>query len=376
MHIHTIIAMAHAATAVLFRPAEWDHQSQVIMAWPSAENDAYNDAPDDLRLATKDVSAIVEAVALFEPVTLLVTPDRASEATQRFKKNLTNVKILPVEDYPKLDLWMRDMAPTFVFSYENNNSKAELFGVDFNFNGWGNKYPVGQRLSLATITLDDMKIPRMCSSVVTEGGSLEVDGEGTLLLTESSVLNDNRNPCQSREDLEAEFSRTLGVKKFIWIPGRKGLELTDGHIDGLARFVAPGHVVISKPSQLDDDVWTKIYQEAYAILKQATDAKGRSLKITEIIEADMNSIGLGKKELEDINNGKEDAPALTYVNYLLVNGGVIFPQFGDKKADAAALSVIRDLYKDRDVEPVFIGELPFLGGGIHCSTQEVPAAAK
>ncbi|KAJ4155082.1 hypothetical protein LMH87_000347 [Akanthomyces muscarius] len=220
-----------------------------------------------------------------------------------------------------------------------------------------------------------MEIPRVCSSLVTEGGSLEVDGEGTLLITESSVLNDNRNPGQSRQDIEAELARTLGIKKFIWIPGRKGLEITDGHIDGIARFMAPGHVLLSRPSELDDSVWTRIYEEAYDVLRNSTDAKGRKLQITEITEADMNHIGLDEEELDDINAGKEDAPALTYVNYLLVNDGIIFPQFGDNKADAAALKVIRSLYKDRDVEPVYIQELPFLGGGIHCSTQEVPDPA-
>lgn len=374
MLLRNTIAMAHVATAALLRPAEWDRQSRVLMAWPSAQNDAYKGASHDLKLATKDVSLVAEAVALFEPVTLLVTPDRVSEANSRFAKNSTNIKILPVDSYPKLDLWMRDMAPTFVFDVDDKGSK-QLLGVDFNFNGWGNRYPVGQCLSLAAINLAEMEIPRVCSSLVTEGGSLEVDGEGTLLITESSVLNDNRNPGQSRQDIEAELARTLGIKKFIWIPGRKGLEITDGHIDGIARFVAPGHVLLSRPSELDDSVWTRIYEEAYDVLRNSTDAKGRKLQITEITEADMNHIGLDEEELDDINAGKEDAPALTYVNYLLVNDGIIFPQFGDKKADAAALKVIRSLYKDRDVEPVYIQELPFLGGGIHCSTQEVPDPA-
>ncbi|KAJ6438988.1 NADPH-dependent 1-acyldihydroxyacetone phosphate reductase [Purpureocillium lavendulum] len=365
--------MAHVATAAFFRPGEWGRQSRVIVAWPSAQNDAYKADADDLKSATKDVSTIAEAVALFEPVTVLVTPDRVAEAEKRFKKNSTNIKIKPVEGYPKLDLWMRDMAPTFVVNDDDNN--ARLYGVDFNFNGWGGKYPVDQCVSLAAMIIDDMKIPGVPSSIVTEGGSLEVDGEGTILLTESSILNDNRNPGKNRQAVEAELRRALGVEKFLWIPGRKGLEVTDGHIDGIARFVAPGHVILSRPSELDDSVWTRIYREAYDILYNATDAQGRHIEITEMVEADMYSIGIDKKMLKDIESGKEDSPALTYVNYLLVNDGVIFPQFGDKKADAAALKVIRSIYKNREVEPVYIGELPFLGGGIHCSTQEVPIPA-
>ncbi|KAJ4155081.1 hypothetical protein LMH87_000346 [Akanthomyces muscarius] len=134
MLLRNTIAMAHAATAALLRPAEWDRQSRVLMAWPSAQNDAYKGASHDLKLATKDVSLVAEAVALFEPVTLLVTPDRVSEANSRFAKNSTNIKILPVDSYPKLDLWMRDMAPTFVFDVDDKGSK-QLLGVDFNFNG-------------------------------------------------------------------------------------------------------------------------------------------------------------------------------------------------------------------------------------------------
>ncbi|EGX88547.1 Agmatine deiminase [Cordyceps militaris CM01] len=341
------------------------------MAWPSSQNDAYQGAAHDLHRATEDVSLIAEAVALFEPVTVLVTPDRAAAAKQRFSRNPTSIKVQPVEGYPKLDLWMRDMAPTFVL--DTNGSAKTLVGVDYNFNGWGGKYPVGQGLSLAAISLAGMGVPRACTALVAEGGSLEVDGEGTLLLTESSVLNANRNPGLGRAEVEAELRRTLGVRKILWVPGRRGLEVTDGHIDGIARFVAPGHVLLSRPSALDGSVWTAIYKEAYDVLRNATDARGRRLQITEIVEADMNAVGLSKKEIDAINAGREDSPALTYVNYLLVNGGVIFPQFGDDKADAAALSIIRGLYKDRDVETVLARELPFLGGGIHCSTQEVPS---
>lgn len=368
MRFGTLI-MAHAAHAAFYRPAEWDRHSHVIMAWPSAENDAY-ESSSDLKAAIKDVSAVADAVSLFEPVTLLVTPDRVKEAEKRFKRTDNKVTVMPIEGYPKLDLWMRDMAPTYVVNDDDND--ARLYGVDYNFNGWGGKYPTGTCNSLASMILYEQKKPRVDTWIVGEGGSFEVDGEGTLLVTRSSILNDNRNPGRSQKDVDDELKRTLGVEKIIWIPGRKDLEVTDSHIDGLARFVAPGKIVLGRPSELDDSVWTTIYNEAYGILYNATDAKGRRFEITEMVEADMYNIGLGKKELKDIESGKEDPPALNYVNYLLVNDGVIFPQFGDKKADAAALKVIKGLYKDREVEPVYLGELAFLGGGIHCSTQEVP----
>lgn len=358
------VIMAHLAAATFTRPAEWDRTSRVLMAWPSAQNKAYEDR-EDLRAAIKDVSAIADAIALFEPVTVYVTPDKVREAQDRFNKS-KKIEVRPVEGYKNLDLWMRDMAPTFV------NNGGKLNGVDYNFNGWGGKWPVQSNRSLASIIADGMNVPRVETWLVAEGGSLETDGDGTVLVTESSVINDNRNKHRTKCEIEGEIMRTLGATKVIWVPGRKGLDVTDSHIDGLVRFIAPGKVLLSQPSQLDSSVWTKIYQEAKDILSTATDAKGRKLHIVEIKEADMYKIGLDKKTLKDIESGDEDAPSLTYVNYLLVNDGVIFPQFGDKKADEAARRVIEDVYRDREIERVWIEEIPMLGGGIHCSTQEVP----
>lgn len=370
MLLKTII-MAHSAAAAFFRPAEWDRHSGVIMAWPAAANDAYLDDKDGLKGVTKDISKIVEAVALFEPVTLVVVPERLKEAESKFKRT-KNVTLLPVDGYAKLDLWMRDMAPTFVVN--DDDKDAKLHAVDYNFNGWGNKYPTGTNNSLAGIIASKKNVPVVRSSLVTEGGSLEVDGDGTLLITESSVLIDNRNPCSNKTQIEEELYRTLGVDKIIWLPGRRNLEVTDGHVDGLVRFIAPGKVLLSRPSSTSDsgDVWAQVYQEAYDILASTTDARGRRFQITEVVEADIDELDIDGHTRKDIESGKEDYPSLTYVNYLVVNDGVIFPQFGDKKADKAALKVMEDLYPGREVEPVYIYELPFYGGGIHCSTQEIP----
>ncbi|OAA58213.1 Peptidyl-arginine deiminase, Porphyromonas-type [Cordyceps fumosorosea ARSEF 2679] len=368
--------MAHLATANFFRPAEWHKHSGVIMAWPAAANDAYRDDKQGLRDVTKDISTVAEAVALFEPVTLVVVPERLAEAEARFRhpssSSSFNITLLPVDGYPKLDLWMRDMAPTFVVN--DDDADARLHAVDFNFNGWGHKYPTDARQSLARTIAGRRSIPVVPSWLVTEGGSLEVDGDGTLLITESSVLIENRNPGRARADVEAELRRTLGVETIVWLPGRRGLDITDGHVDGLARFVAPGRVLLSRPSSTDDedDPFVQMYREARDILARSTDARGRRFRVTEVVEADLRKIGADRQTRKDVESGREDYPALTYVNYLVVNDGVVFPQFGDRKADKAALRVIQDAYPDREIEPVYIYELPFYGGGIHCSTQEIP----
>lgn len=363
-----ILQLQACFASAMHRPAEWDRHDEIIMAWPSIENDAYADkgGSRDLAAATRDISAIAEAVAEFEQVTLLVTPDRLDEAKKRFKHDREDIFVQPVHDYPKLDLWMRDMAPTFAFD------GCHLVGVDYNFNGWGNKYPVNASVSLASQICDNMNLTRISTWLVTEGGSLEDDGEGTLLITDSSIINENRNPGKSKQQIEAELQRTLGVAKIIWLPGIKDGDVTDGHVDGLARFIAPGKVVMSRPNSLDDSKFSKVFLDARAILQNATDAHGRRLEVIEMVEADLYSLGLDRGTLKDIESGEEDYPSLSYVNWLLVNGGVIFPQFGDKKADAAALELIRGLYKNRRVKTVRLDHLPFLGGGIHCSTQEVP----
>ncbi|TQV91797.1 hypothetical protein V2A60_006086 [Cordyceps javanica] len=342
------------------------------MAWPSADNPAYTDAQDDLEAATSDITNIAQAVAKFEPVKLLVVQSRLADAKSKFGDS-KNITLHPIETYPKLDLWMRDMAPTFVF--DKTNASGQLLGVDYNFNGWGDKFPTGSCLSLASMISYDMKIPRVASSLVSEGGSLEVDGEGTLLLTESSVLIDNRNPGKSKSQVEEELQRTLGITKFIWIPGRKGSDITDGHIDGLARFIAPGKVLLSRPSSLEGGgPFIDTYKEAEAILKNTTDAKGRTLEIVEIVEADLDNIGADKDLVKQVKDGEKDYPSLTYVNYIMVNGGIVFAAFGDKDADAAALKIMQETYPERTIEVVNTQTLAFLGGGIHCSTQEVPAS--
>ncbi|KAJ3499818.1 hypothetical protein NLG97_g21 [Lecanicillium saksenae] len=366
----SLILFGNASFAAFLRPAEWEAQIGVIMAWPSIETDAYSDS--SLDRATSDVSAVADAVGKYEPVTVLVEDDRYADAMQRFKSS-KNVSVQPIQGYARLDLWMRDMAPTFVI----NTDKKQLEGVDYNFNGWGNKYPTKSCNSLASMYMYNMNVTRVASSVVGEGGSFETDGEGTLLVTESSVINDNRNSGKDKQAIQDELMRTLGLKKVIWIPGRKGLDITDSHIDGLVRFTAPGKVLLSRPASVgNDDPFSAMYKEAREILLNTTDAQGRKLEITEITEADLSKIGAEESVLQAIQNGKSDYPSLTYVNYLLVNGAVIFPQFGDEDADKEAVKIMQSIYPQRSVSTVVTKELPFLGGGIHCSTQEIPSVSK
>ncbi|EFY93200.1 hypothetical protein J3458_009234 [Metarhizium acridum] len=355
------------------RPAEWAKHARTILAWPSPKAAPYKEDHAALCRATNDVSSVAEAVARFEPVSLLVDRECLPRAEKRFRSAHGHGIHVHSLAGGGLDVWMRDMAPTFTIERNSTGRKRELRGVTFNFNGWGNKSSSEAYSSFAKHYLAETGIRPLSSSITTEGGALEIDGEGTLMASESSLVNDNRNPGQTKSRIEAELSRTLGVTKFIWIPGLRNGDSTDFHIDAYARFVCPGVVVVSTPSDTEEaSLWVSAYAEAREVLASATDAKGRKLEIMEMQEPRAEKV-VPKEYLAVTKHEFGHRPVHSYVNFLIVNGGVILPQFGDEMTDKRAVETARKVFgKEREVVPVLIRELPLLGGGIHCSSQEVP----
>lgn len=355
----------------LRRRAEWTPHSGIILGWPGLEG-ILKDYPEYLARATQEVSNIAQAVAHFEPVTLVVGAERIEEAEVYFNDIETpfSIRLHRIQG-DSMDIWMRDIAPVFVI--KENPGEGTLVGLDYNFNGWGGKYPTPTTCELARKILEDMGLERIETSIVTEGGALETDGEGTLILTASSIVNDNRNPGKSRQDIEEELIRTLGVEKIIWIPGRDGLDSTDCHIDALARFARPGVILLSRANEVDPTDWTIVYEEARSILSTATDAKGRTFEIIEVEEPDEDLFEPPPKGVKGVKGIDDDRAVRSYVNYLLVNGGIILPQFGDPAHDAAAIRATQRVFgEERKIYPVLIEQLPVLGGGVHCATQEIP----
>ena len=356
----------------LQRRAEWAPQRRILLGWPGLESEL-KDYPEMLAKATSEVSAVAQAIAQFTPVTLIVGVERVEEAELHFNEVDTpfEIKVHRIEG-GSMDIWLRDFGPTFVIK-EGPGADRSLAGLDYNFNGWGGRYPTPTTVQLARTFLKDQQIERLGTSIVAEGGALETDGEGTLLVTESSIVNDNRNPGTSRQEVEDELMRTLGVEKVIWIPGRADLDSTDCHIDALARFVRPGVIMLSKANEVKPTDWTVVYEEARDILSSATDAKGRPFEIIEVEEPDEELFEPVPTDLKGVKGITEQRPVRSYVNYLLVQGGVILPQFGDPAHDAAAIGATQRVFgNERRICPVLIEQLPNLGGGIHCITQEVP----
>ncbi|AZM53056.1 peptidyl-arginine deiminase [Streptomyces sp. WAC 01529] len=326
-------------------PDEAAPHELTYMSWPSRRIwKSY------VHAVREDIARIARTIAEFEPVTLLAD-ERDAKAARRACGS--GVEILPV---PVDDLWMRDTGPSFVLGPDG------LAGVDLRFNGWGDKQEHARDGEVARRILADRGVPRVEAPIVGEGGAIEVDGAGTLLATESSLVNGNRNPGKSRDDIERALKRLFGVTRVIWVDGVRGKDITDYHIDALARFAEPGVVVMSTPPPTaPDDVWSKAYAQARETLSAAKDARGKSLDLAALPEPTR----IGRRGPDFL---------ASYVNYYVANGAVIMPRFGDRKADSAAASIVRELYPGRQVTQIPVDALGEGGGGIHCATQQLPKA--
>ncbi|GFF78094.1 hypothetical protein CNMCM6936_003319 [Aspergillus lentulus] len=287
----------------------------------------------------------------------LVHPKDFPEAEKIFQiSGYHGVEVKSIE-MENLEFWMRDVAPTFVFA--KGPSQSGLHGADFNFNSWGERYPSANNTRLAGHILTNLAITRVETPIVPEGGALETDGDGMLLVTESSIINPNCNPYISRETIEEELRRLLGVTKTIWVPSLRGYEVTDAHIDSWARFAAPGKVILNGPRPRRP-LLTEVYDTTKHILSQATDAKGRHLKIIDLPEG-----GIERPDPIDPEY------ASSYVNYILVHGAVIAPRLLYPQADEKAKGILQAAFPERKVVQVFHESIAWTGGGVHCATQEI-----
>ncbi|MRH89425.1 agmatine deiminase family protein [Nocardia sp. SYP-A9097] len=304
---------------------------------------------DLLPLARRALADIARTIARFEPVSMLVRPQELAAA-----RTLVGPDIELLET-PLDDLWLRDSGPVFVV--DESGARA---GIDCNFNGWGDKQEHAEDALVASFITARAGAEAVHTELVWEGGGIEVDGAGLAIITESCVLNDNRNPGWTKPEVEQELERLLGVEKIIWLPGIAGRDITNGHTDFYARFARPGVVVAgleNDPDAFDYEV-TRTHLD---ILKEATDQHGRPLQI-EVIEGP-----------DTVRSEWVDADfAAGYINFYLCNGGVIAPQFGDTPRDAAAKSTLQRLYPDREVVQLNIDAIAAGGGGIHCTTQQEP----
>lgn len=348
-------------------PSERSPHLRTLMAWP---DESSTDNRADLFKAQQEVASIADTIAKYEPVWLYTMRSNVDIASRSVSKN---VVIKPLNS---TELWIRDTGPILVTSEDGQIQ----VGIDFNFNYWGDKLPAPSNADqhVARRILSCHNVKRIPSSIVLEGGGLETDGQGTLLATASSIINSNRNPSKSRDDIESELRRLLGVSKIIWLPGAKGLDITDCHVDALARFGSDSKIILlSRPNEAvpkNDPAWN-IFDSAMEVLRNATNATGDSFHVVEIEEAftiPRARAPPGSHTPKPVSQPEYWGPSTSYVNFYLANGAIIVPQFGEERTDAKAKEILGDLWPGRVVEGVRLDWMAWAGGGVHCATREWP----
>lgn len=346
-------------------PGEFEPHRQSWMAWP--------ERTDNWRLGAKPAQEafvqVATAIARFEPLTVGASARQYQNARAMLPDHIRVVELA------SNDCWMRDMGFTAVV-----NDQGEVRGVDWHFNAWGGLlgglyFPWDQDDLVAQKMCEIEGLARYRAPFVLEGGAIHTDGEGTLLTTEECLLNPNRNPHLDRIQIEEYLRDYLNIATVIWLDRGVYRDETDGHVDNICCFIRPGVVALTWTDDPDDPQYA-ISQDAYERLSAAVDAKGRKLEIHKIHQP--NPILITEAESAGVDYAEFSQPrqpgdrqAASYINFYIVNGGVIVPTFDDPH-DQPALETLQKLFPDREVVGIYAREILLGGGNIHCITQQQP----
>ncbi len=335
-----------AADGCFVAPHEAGPHTRTWMAWPSSARIW----GAGLAGVQGDIALIAKTIARYEPVTMCAD----GSANAAVAREMCGNSVAVVDDIPVNDCWIRDSGCLF-----RCNGDGGMDAIGLNFNGWGGKQASGKDARVARQMAAKVPLRFRSADFVAEPGAIETDGDGTLIATESSIINGNRNPGKTREQLEAAMMSAYGATRVIWVPGVMGLDITDDHIDATSRFVRPGVVMIQVSQLSDDDPYAEDSRRQLRILSEATDAKGRRLHVIRI-ESPVTT----RVRSRDFLN--------SYLNFYTVNGAVITAQFGDAARDAAAGAALEQAFPGRKVEMLNLDRLYNGGGGVHCVTQHQP----
>jgi agmatine deiminase len=348
-------------------PGEFEPHSGCWMAWPERADNWRSHAQP----AQGAFAAVAEAIAVSEPVTIAVSDAQFERARATLSQAIRVVEVSTD------DAWMRDIGPTFVL-----DDAGRRRGVDWHFNAWGGSdgglyRPWDRDERVARKVLEVESADRYRAPIVLEGGSIHVDGEGTVLTTEECLLNPNRNPDRTRAEIEQLLCDYLGAEKVLWLGRGLPHDETDGHVDNLACFVRPGAVLLTLADE-DSDPQHEISRDALARLQGATDARGRALEVITIPAPQPVTITAEEAAgILDAGGASQprragDRMAASYVNFYAANARIVFPLL-DERLDGAAAEVLERCFPDREVVGIAAHEILLGGGNIHCITQQVPA---
>lgn len=332
-------------------PAEWYQHECCWMQWPTeffpinATSSWSHFDLDKGRLAWANVA---NAISRFEKLKMIVHPNDYKSALNLLDNNIEILQT-PIDD-----AWCRDTGAIFLL-----NEKNQLGGVDSDFNCWGYKENFEQDDKVAKFMINEANATYFKNDMVLEGGSIHVNGQGTLITTEQCLLHENRNPHLSKDDIENNLKNFFGVTKIIWLKHGTD-EGTNGHIDNVACFSDTGTILAMTCSD-KEDTYYDLLSENLEILKTSVDQDNNPLKIVEL--------EMSKKRLIP----DDDEPS-SYINFYIANDAVIFPIFGDDVADQNAMKIIKSQFPNRQIVCLDGHDILMGGGNIHCITQQQPKA--
>jgi agmatine deiminase len=346
-------------------PGEFEPHIGCWMLWPERSDNWRNGA----KPAQSAFAAVARATAEGEDLTVCVSRAQYAAARQMLPEQIRLIEM------SSNDSWIRDCGPTFVV-----DAGGEVRGIDWKFNAWGGLSgglyaPWDQDDLVGEKVLEIERDARYAPDFVLEGGAIEVDGEGTLIVTEQCLLNKNRNPEKSRAEIEWYLAEYLSAERIIWLGEGVYLDETSGHVDNLCRFVRPGVVVLTWTDD-PSDPQHPISRDAYERLTRAADAKGRALEVHKLHQPDPLHTTPEEAQGVDVVPGTKrrqagDRLPASYVNFYIGNDVVVAPAFGDPR-DEPARAALQALFPARRIVPVPAREIVLGGGGIHCITQQEP----
>jgi len=346
-------------------PAEWEPHIGCWMLWPERSDNWRSGA----KPAQHAFAAVATAIAQGELVTVCASPNQYLIAREMLDP------VIRVVEMTSNDSWIRDCGPTFVV-----NDAGVVRGIDWKFNAWGGLagglyFPWDQDDLVGEKVVELERDDRYAPDFVLEGGSIDVDGEGTVLTTEECLLNPNRNPNNSRAEIERRLRDYLNVDKVLWLEKGVYLDETSGHVDNFCRFVAPGEVVLTWTDD-ETDPQHAISSTAFERLQATTDSRGRTLKIHKLrgprpVYITTNEAAGVDKVAGTLPREAGDRLAASYVNFYIANDVVVMPRFDDPQ-DEPAQKTLASLFPTRRILSVPGREILLGGGNVHCITQQEP----